>query len=175
MWEVSSFDCLIEHHGQDFKLSNHGARTAYATIKVNSADLDALNPLKAVLAITSSSQTVSDKNLVAVTLQAICPSSLEGDYTFESARAEKVGITVTVTSTGPGTYTVSEDPYFGGSYSINISDVCGTITVIGGYLPDNFGIPVSGAGSVDETTGTISFLYTADGYLADRSIVLIKQ
>tara|TARA_B110000977_G_C11074337_1_gene490620 strand:- start:165 stop:938 length:774 start_codon:yes stop_codon:yes gene_type:complete len=152
-----------------------GSKTAYATIKVNSADLDALNPLKAVLAITSSSQTVSDKNLVAVTLQAICPSSLEGDYTFESARPEKVGITVTVTSTGPGTYTVSEDPYFGGSYSINISDVCGTITVIGGYLPDNFGIPVSGAGSVDETTGTISFLYTADGYLADRSIVLIKQ
>ena len=71
-----------------------GSKTANATIQVNSADLDALNPLQAVLAITSSSQTVSDKNLVAITLQAICPSSLEGEYVNQ-----KYGDPTTITST----------------------------------------------------------------------------
>jgi len=152
-----------------------GEQQAVAIIMVNSAELDALNPLKAVLSIDSSSQTVSDKNTTEITLQAICPSALEGEYTFEAARADKIGKTITVTSTGPGTYAVSEDNRFGGSYPIYISDVCGTITVIGGYLPDNFGIPVSGAGSVDENTGNISFDYTVDGYFSDSNITLIKK
>jgi hypothetical protein len=152
-----------------------GSQQAFAKIMVNSAQLDALNPLTAVLQIESSSQTVSDSNKTVITLQAICPSALAGDYVFESARASKVGITIAVVSTGPGTYSVSEDPYFGGVYPIYISDVCGTITVTGGYLPDNFGIGVSGSGSVNETTGAISFSYTADGYFDNRSVVLLKK
>lgn len=147
-----------------------GSKTAYATIQVNSAELDALNPLQAVLAITSSSQTVSDKNLTSITLQAICPSSLEGEYVNQ-----RWGDPTTITSTGPGTYSISRGDYFVSAYSLNISDVCNNLTITGGFLADNYGIAQSGQGSVDPATGTITLVYTVDGYYENRTLVLIKQ
>jgi len=145
-----------------------GEKFAEASISVNSENLDASNPLTAVLEITTSSQTVSDKNTIEITLQAICPSELEGDYTYIQ------GYAVSLTNTGPGTYSISNDDYFGGAYPIYISDVCGVLTVTGGYLADNFGIPVSGYGSVDPDTGTITLTYTVDGYFANRTMIIEK-
>lgn len=146
-----------------------GQKTASAVIQVNSANLDAADPKTVVLDITSSSQTVSDKNSTAITLQAICPSDLGGSYTYTNGKA------ATLTSTGPGTYEVSGDNAFVSNYPIYISDVCGNITVTGGYLEDNFGIPVSGTGTVDYENDQITIVYTVDGYFADRVMVLVKD
>jgi hypothetical protein len=149
-----------------------GSKTAMASIMVNSAELDNTNPLTAVIQIDTSSQTVSDSNKIAITLQAICPSKLAGTYVFSNGG--KAGQVATVIETGPGTYEISEDPYFRGSYPIAISDVCNEVTVTGGYLIDNFGIPQTGSGSVDPVTGNINIIYTAEGYFA-LPISLIKQ
>ncbi|AUC20753.1 hypothetical protein BTO15_00880 [Polaribacter sejongensis] len=147
-----------------------GSQEATASIMVNSAELDSSNPLTAVIQIETSTQTVSDSNKTVITLQAICPSSLEGEYVNQA-----YGDPTTITSTGPGTYTVSRGNYFTTAYSFNISDVCDNLTITGGYLADNFGIAQSGSGSVDPATGTITLTYTADGYFDARTLVLIKQ
>jgi len=149
-----------------------GSQTALASIQVNSAELDAFNPLTAVIQIDSSSQTVSDNNKTYITLQAICPSELEGDYQYVFSSGSTRAITVDVT--GAGTYSVAGDDYFGSLYPIYISDVCGNITITGGYLEDNFGIPVSGNGTIDEATGNISLTYTVDGYFSNRTMILYK-
>lgn len=146
-----------------------GSKTAFATIKVNSANLDALNPLQVVLAITSSTQTVSDKNLTAITLQAICPSNLAGTYEYQ-----RNGLIATVTEIGPGTYEVSRDNYFNSSYYFYISDVCDNISYTGGILVD-WGYPVAGSGTRDPNTGTISMKLTMDGFYTDRTFTMVKQ
>ncbi|MBD1259502.1 hypothetical protein HZY62_02795 [Maribacter polysiphoniae] len=148
-----------------------GSNTASAVIMVNSANLDSNDPKEAVIQIVSSSETVSsNKNKIAITLQAICPSNLEGTYRYLNG----VDREVTITSTGTGTYTVSADNAFTSEYSFNISDICNSLTVTGGFLDDNFGIGVSGTGSVDPDTGTITIYYTADGYLDNREMILEK-
>jgi len=162
--------------GVEFSLSETnftipaGSQTAMAKILVNSAELDALNPLTAVIQIDSSSQTVSDNNKTVITMQAICPSSLEGEYVNQL-----YGDSTTITSTGPGTYSISRGNYFSTAYALNISDVCNNLTITGGYLEDNFGIAQSGQGTVDPETGTITLVYTADGYFDQRTLVLTKQ
>ncbi|MBU3027726.1 hypothetical protein [Zobellia galactanivorans] len=147
-----------------------GSNTTSAVIMVNSANLDGDNPKEAVLEILTSSKTVSsNRNKIAITLQGICPTFLEGNYVYPDSGRE-----VTIESTGVGTYSVSADNYFSGIYSFEFSDYCNSLTVTGGFLPDNFGIGVSGTGSVDPETGTITFYYTADGYFSNYEMVLEK-
>ncbi len=148
-----------------------GEKFATATIQVISENLDSDNPKTVVLEILTSSQTVSDKNQTAVTLQAICPSSLDGNYTYSNGN----GRSVTIDVTGPGTYSVSADNAFGGLYPLYFSDVCGKITIIGGYLEDNFNIPVSGSGTIDYDTGVITLIYTAEGYFDNRTMTLVPD
>ena len=148
-----------------------GEKFATATIQVVSENLDSSDPKTLVLEILTSSQTVSDKNETAVVLQAICPSALEGSYAYTDGNAKDA----TIELTGPGTYVVSGDNQFGTNYSFNMSDVCGAITITGGYLEDNFGIAVSGSGTYDETTGVISLVYTADGYFDNRAMTLVPN
>ena len=150
-----------------------GETTVNALIKVYADELDVENPKDVVLKIVSSSDnvTVSDAPKTTITLQAVCLSELEGDYTYANGNLKSV----TLTSTGVGTYSVSADNYFRGDYPLYISDVCGTITVTGGFLPDNFGINVSGRGSVDYETGTITIYYTADGYFSEIEMILEKN
>lgn len=144
-----------------------GSNVGELVVKVNSAALDASNPPILTLEIVSSSMNVSDnKDLMNVKLQAVCPSNLAGEYTL--LRPNGAIKNITITSTGVGTYEVSGDSRFGTNYPFNISDVCGKITVTGGYLPDNFGIPVSGTGYVDAATGNVVITYTVEGYFADQ-------
>ncbi|MDO6491963.1 MULTISPECIES: hypothetical protein [unclassified Cellulophaga] len=163
--------------GVEFSLSETnftipaGEKIATASIQVISENLDSADPKTLVLEIVSSSQTVSDKNETAIVLQAICPSELEGAYTYSDGN----GRSVTVDVTGAGTYSVSADNAFTGEYPLYISDVCGDITITGGYLQDNFGIAVSGSGSVDEATGVITLVYTADGYFDNRTMTLVPN
>ncbi|MFL0110654.1 hypothetical protein [Tenacibaculum maritimum] len=149
-----------------------GTNTAKVNLKVNSASLDPENPKVVALEILESSKKVSsNKNIILLTLQAICPSSFEGTYKYIGGR----GKTVEIKSTGVGTYSISADNIFRGTYSFNISDVCNKITVTGGFLSDNFGIAVSGGGSRDPLTGRITLSYTADGYFDSREMILEKQ
>ncbi|MCK0156204.1 hypothetical protein MWU65_03375 [Cellulophaga sp. F20128] len=163
--------------GVEFSLSETsftipaGEKTATASIKVNSENLDSNDPKKLVLEILTSSQTVSDKNETEIVLQAICPSALQGNYTYSNGTQKDASITVT----GSGTYAIERDNAFGGTYPFYISDVCGAITVTGGYLNDNFGIPVSGSAVVDEATGVMTITYTADGYFENRVMILVPN
>lgn len=164
--------------GVEFSISDKtvtipaGSRTANLVVTVYVNELDATDPKAMVLEIVSSSQTVSsNKNVTSITLQAICPSDLAGSYVYSNGS----GRDVTLTSTGTGTYSVSTDNYFRGYYPLYISDVCGTLTITGGYLQDNFGIAVSGYGSVDDDTGVITLVYTADGYFSERTMIMTPQ
>ncbi|WP_298780012.1 hypothetical protein [uncultured Polaribacter sp.] len=168
-----------------------GSRTISAILKVSTIPLDIDNPVDIVLAITSSSQTISDDNLVTITLQAVCPSNLEGEYIFENPIDEKVGRIVTVTATGTNTYIVSEDnllplSFVGGQYrAFYISDICNEVTITGGEIRDAYPSAcawycISGSGSVDPVTGNISFqfrrpLFTGFDVNTFRDMVLIKQ
>ena len=138
---------------------------------MNADKLTVGTPKKLILEIVSSSQTVSNgKHKTTVTLQAICESKLAGEYTYTNN-----GRAVTIKSTGTGTYEASRDNAFASPYPFKFSDNCGVLTVTGGYLTDNFGIPVSGTGTVNKTTGDITFSYTAEGYFANRTMILKKN
>lgn len=143
-----------------------GEYSANASIKVYSENLDALDPPVLVLQIDSSSETVSDNNKTKITLQAICPSNLAGSYKYINGN----GRDVTITETGAGTYTVSRDNAFGSAYYISISDVCGNLKVTGGAI-QSFGIGLWGNGTVN-ADGTITLIYTVDGYFADREMIM---
>jgi hypothetical protein len=149
-----------------------GTNTANVVLKVNSGSLDSSDPKVVALEIIDSSQKASsNKNIILLTLQAICPSALAGNFTYANGN----GRSVTVTETGSGTYSVSADNAFTGEYSINISDVCDNITITGGFLQDNFGIAVSGNGTVSNSGNTITLNYTVDGYLSERKMVLNRD
>ncbi|GAA4293422.1 hypothetical protein [Aestuariibaculum suncheonense] len=108
---------------------------------------------------------------VDLNISVLCPSDLAGSWTYTSGN----GKTVTITETGDGTYTVSADNAFTTSYSFNITDSCSNLIVTGGYLEDEFDIPVSGTGTVSEDKNTITLSYTVDGYFTDRSMILTKN
>lgn len=147
-----------------------GETKAVVPITVLTRDLSATNPPVLILDIVSSSQTISDSSQTKVTLQAICPSDLAGDYQYINGS----GRPVTVTKTGDGVYRVSRDNYFRSAYWIEISDVCNELTVTDGQI-NSFGIPVSGYGSVDPATGNITIVYTVQGYLDNREMIMQRQ
>ncbi|ROI08143.1 hypothetical protein EGI11_10880 [Chryseobacterium sp. H3056] len=149
-----------------------GANSANLLVKVNADKLTVGTPKQLVLEIVSSSQTVSNgKEKMSIKLQAICESNLAGTYVYTTGTKREV----TVKATTTGNYTVSGDNAFSSAYSFNFSDNCGNLTVTGGYLTDNFGIPVSGTGTVDKTTGNITINYTAEGYFTARPMTLQKK
>jgi len=104
-------------------------------------------------------------------ISVLCPSDLAGSWIYTNGN----GKTVSISETGDGTYTISGDNAFGSDYPFDISDACGNISITGGYLEDEFGIPVSGSGSVSEDKNTITLIYTVDGYFSDRTMILSKN
>lgn len=163
--------------GVEFEIPNKevvipaGKNVGELLVKVKSANLDSNNPKNMVLKIIESSQIVSDnRNITSIKLQAICVSKLEGNYVYTTGKKRDV----ILKSTGVGTYEVSCDDAFGANYSFNITDVCGNLTVTGGFLKDTYGISVSGKGTVNELTGEITIYYTVDGYLNDRKMIMKK-
>lgn len=152
-----------------------GSNTGDLLIKVNADNLDASNPPILKLQIVDASVAISsNKNTADIKLQAVCPSKLEGNYNYVRADGSVIK-TAVIKSTGIGTYQISGDASFKSNYPFNFSDVCGKLTVTGGYLNDNFGVPVSGTGQVDSTTGNITITYTAEGYFSNRVMTLVKQ
>lgn len=140
-------------------------------ITVLSGNLDALAPKKVVLQIDSATETVSDFNKTEITLQAICESKIEGSYTY----ANGVTREATITEVSPGVFSVSGDNAFTSEFAFLITDICGNLTVVGGDIPSNFGIPNSGSGTVDLQSGNITIFYTVDGFFSDREMILIRN
>lgn len=140
-------------------------------IKVYPDKLDPYNPPSLIIKMTNSSQKASsNKGEIEVILNAICPSHLAGKYIYTNGRTREVDIV----EIGTGKYSISADNAFAGLYPLYFSDFCGDLTIYGGYLPENFGIGVSGTGSVDEATGQITLYYTVDGYFENRPMILKK-
>ncbi len=100
-----------------------------------------------------------------------CPSNLEGDYVYTNGNQKSV----TIVKTGATSYTVSGDAAFTTDYPFNFTDTCNEITITGGAIADNFGLAVSGNGSVDADTGVITFYYTVEGNLDNFEMILERQ
>jgi len=111
---------------------------------------------------------IGNDNEFTINLLRICVSDIAGAYTYANGKP------ATVTEISPNNYELSGDNYFGANYAININDACDMITVTGGFLPDAYGIGVSGAGMV-KSDGNLEITYTVDGYFEERPMVLIPN
>ncbi len=141
------------------------------SLEIISENLDAFEPKKIILQIDSASENVADFNKTEITLQAICESHIEGDYTY----ANGVTRDVTISEVSEGVFSISGDNAFTSEFAILITDVCGNLTVVGGDIPSNFGIANSGHGSVDEETGDITLFYTVDTFFNEREMILTRR
>ena len=82
---------------------------------------------------------------------------------------------VTISEVSPGVFSVSGDNAFTSEFAFLITDICSNLTVVGGDIPSNFGIPNSGYGTVDAETGNLTIFYTVDGFFTDREMILIRK
>lgn len=148
-----------------------GKNSANLLVRVDPEELTVGTPTKLVLEIVSASQTISNgKHKITVELKAICDSDLAGEYTYTNGSKKPV----TITATGTGTYRANRDNAFVSDYYFDFSDNCGNLTITGGYLEDA-GVPISGTGTVDPVTGTITIKYTAEGYFENRTMIMTKN
>lgn len=108
---------------------------------------------------------------INIKINVFCPSSIAGSYKYSDGANKDITIS---NGTGVNNFIVNGDNYFGTNYPFYINDQCGAITVTGGFLSDNFGIPVSGSGNVQDN-GDIVISYTVDGYFDNRTMTLVKQ
>ncbi len=122
------------------------------------------------IAINGPEDYFTGNSKVDVSISVLCPSDLAGSWTYSDGN----GKTVAITQSSAGNYSVQGDNAFGSNYYYDISDACGNITITGGRLED-FGIPVSGSGTVSADKQTITLTYTVDGYFADRTMTLVKN
>jgi len=145
------------------------ANSNTATLEVGVEDINIISSKILVLSLEQTSGLIiGNDNEFTINLLRICVSDIAGPYTYANGKP------VTVTETSPNNYELSGDNYFGANYAININDACDMITVTGGFLPDAYGIGVSGAGMV-MPNGNLEITYTVDGYFEERPMVLIPN
>lgn len=108
---------------------------------------------------------------LSIVVNVFCPSQIAGSYLYSDGNGKNATIT---TGTGVNNFIISGDNAFGTDYAIRINDQCGAITVTGGDIEDNFGLAVSGTGTVMDN-GDIVMTYTAEGQFTDRTMTLVKQ
>jgi len=145
------------------------ANSNTATLEVGVEDINIISSKILVLSLEQTSGLIiGNDNEFTINLLRICVSDIAGPYTYANGKP------VTVTETSPNNYELSGDNYFGANYAININDACDMITVTGGFLPDAYGIGVSGAGMV-KSDGNLEITYTVDGYFEERPMVLIPN
>lgn len=140
------------------------------------APIDGPSPILILTATatTGENKVVASGKTVSVTLNYACDSNLDGTYTEtieywrSGAFVSTTTRSVTFTKTGVGEYRTSEVGHWtqsalGGTPGFTFYDVCGAISIPGQNLVDlysNWVQGVSGASSVDETTGNIYMEYT---------------
>lgn len=145
----------------------------FIPIKVNSKNLDAMNPKHVDLEIVSATENIVEKAKVSVTLQAICPSNLAGNYVYTTGKKRDV----TLKELEPGKYRVSCDPELNGEYWFDIVDVCGQLKVVGSQVEGFNAVKyaTSGTGTVDEATGEITITYTIAAIFKDVTMKMKKK
>jgi hypothetical protein len=141
------------------------------SISINENNFDQIKGETMSISFSSPDGFYSGATDLDIQLNVFCPSAIAGSYKYSNGNGKAVTITA---GTGINNFIVSGDNAFATNYSFNINDQCGVILVTGGYLADNFGIPVSGSGVV-MSNGDLEITYTADGYFADRTMKLVKQ
>jgi len=189
-YNLKVFSTKIENSARTFSVTIDESSSASAvsytvpsSVQIASGDSEGILSLSFVDdGISNSGETlilnlVGDDNVsvgsaITINLVRNCPSNLEGNYVY--ANGNEKAVTIERIGEGPD-YVVSGDYFFGTDYPFNINDTCNEITVTGGAIPDNFGIPISGNGTVDTETGTITIFYTVDGFLDNGEMILLKQ
>ena len=145
------------------------ANSNVASLQIDVEDINIISSRVLILKLEEKSGLfIGNDNEFTINLLRICVSDIAGPYTYANGKP------ATVTETSPNNYELSGDNYFGANYAININDACDEITVTGGFLPDAYGIGVSGAGMV-MPDGSLEITYTVDGYFEDRPMVLIPN
>tara|TARA_B100000767_G_C19622619_1_gene474747 strand:+ start:176 stop:892 length:717 start_codon:yes stop_codon:yes gene_type:complete len=145
------------------------ANSNTATLEVAVEDINIISSKILVLSLEQTSGLIiGNDNEFTINLLRICVSSIAGNYTYDNGKP------ATVTETSSGNYEVSGDNYFGSDYPFNINDACDVISVTGGFLPDAYGIGISGAGMV-QSDGSLEITYTVDAYFEERKMILFPN
>lgn len=111
---------------------------------------------------------VANGKKISIDLNYLCYSNLAGAYLDDNW-----GDVVNITEISTGYYEADYLTYFVSHYSWRFTDVCDNLTYAGGQLTD-WGYDLSGSGSVDPVTGTITMTITMDGYFTDYTMTLTK-
>lgn len=141
------------------------------SLSISENNFDKINGETMTISFTSPNGYYNGATVLDIKVNVFCPSAIAGSYLYSDGNGKAVTITA---GAGVNNFIVSGDNAFSSDYPFNINDQCGVITVTGGYLPDNFGIPVSGFGVV-MPNGDIEITYTVDGYFENRTMTLVKQ
>lgn len=138
------------------------------SISISENNFDTTNGETLTLALSSDGYFLGET--LTIVVNVFCPSQIAGNYAYSDGNMKAATITA---GSGINNFVVSGDNQFGSNYSFNINDQCGSISVTGGFLPDNFGIAVSGSGTV-MANGNVVIDYTVDGYFS-ATMTLVPQ
>lgn len=144
---------------------------ATISISITENNFDKINGETMSISFSSPDGFYSGETNLNIIVSVFCPSAIAGSYAYSDGNKKAVTITA---GTGVNNFVVSGDNAFKSNYAFYINDQCGSISVTGGILIDNFGIAVSGSGTVNDN-GNIVFTYSAAGYFSDRTMTLVKQ
>ena len=188
-YDLKVFSTNIENNARTYSVTVDESSTASAssynvpsTVEIPSGVNEGILALSFVDGEISNSGETLVLNLVgnenvsvggAITVNIIrnCPSNLEGNYVYANGNPKEV----TVERVGETSYVVSADNAFNADYPFDITDTCNEITITGGSITTNFGLAVSGNGTVDSDSGTITLYYNVEGNLENWEMILVKQ
>lgn len=141
------------------------------SVSITENNLDKINGETMSINLSTPDGFYSGTTDLSIVVNVFCPSQIAGSYVYSDGNGKAATITA---GTGVNNFIVSGDNAFGTDYAIRINDQCGAITVTGGDIEDNFGLAVSGTGTV-MANGDIVMTYTAEGQFTDRTMTLVKQ
>lgn len=142
---------------------------ATVSVKIIENNLDPINGETLSISVGGPDGFYTGVTTLDIIVNVFCPSQIAGTYIYNNGKPATISA-----GSGINNFIVSGDNYFGTDYPFYINDQCGSISVTGSFVNDNFGIPASGSGTVMEN-GDVVITYTVDGYFADRIMTLIKQ
>lgn len=148
-----------------------GTNEASFSISIIENNLDKINGEDMTITLATPDGFFSGTTDLDIVVNVFCPSQIAGSYVYSDGNGKAATITA---GSGVNNFVISGDNAFGTNYAIRINDQCGAISVTGGDIEDNFGLAVSGTGTVMDN-GNIVMSYTAEGQFTDRTMTLVKQ
>jgi hypothetical protein len=144
---------------------------ATVSVKIIENNLDPINGETLSISVGGPDGFYTGVTTLEIVVNVFCPSQIAGTYIYDNGNGKPATISA---GSGINNFIVSGDNFFTSDYPFYINDQCGSISVTGSYLKDNFDILASGTGTVMDN-GDVVITYTVDGYFADRTMTLIKQ